>query len=86
MPCLKAKNSSRNWPAKSVRPIVASIDQEIAGRGRKNTNGQAMRNLRAVSCGAEKLSKPNLVKTNAKPQMIEARQARMMWDGRMAFR
>lgn len=77
-PASNAKNSRRNWPANKVRPIITSAPQPIRGRGTKRAGRPAIRNRNAVSCGAEKLSKPNFVATKARPQITAVSAAKNM--------
>ncbi len=77
-PASNAKNSSRNCPANRVAPIIVSAPQPMRGRGTNRIGMLAIRNRSAVSCVAEKLSRPSLVATKARPQITEVRPARIM--------
>jgi len=77
-PASNAKNKSRNCPANRVSPISTSDTHGNLGRGTMRMGRLAIKNRSAVSCGAEKLSKPNFVATKARPQIMEVSAAKSM--------
>ena len=83
IPCRKARNKSRNWPANKLSPISTSKCQGMAGRATKRTGIEAIRKRSAVSWGAVKPSKPNRIATNASPQITDTKAARAMSRGVM---